>query len=134
MRIKKWETIINPKTHLRKPGGEEEGDVTKEEESDDPQQKEVVQESVHKPLPHPKKETVEEMFERRSVQSDLSSHDEKDRKMGVRDFDLEKDQSESNVTRVKALAQTYPFMFEQGFLDELKELEEKKRKENREQD
>jgi len=119
MRIRKWEQIINPKTYLKK--------GKKEKKSSSPGKKDL--ESAEEPTRNRKKETIEEMFERRTIQSELGlPGEQKERKMKVRDFDIKAGDKERHINRIKALAETYPFMFETNFLEELKNLEEEKTK------
>lgn len=122
MRIQKWEEIINPKTHLKK--------GKKEKKSSSPGKKD--QESAEKTTRNRKKETIEEMFGRRTIQSELGlPGEQKERKMQVKDFDIKEDDKGRHINRIKALAETYPFMFEKNFLEELKKLEEEKTRKQR---
>jgi len=132
MRIKKWEEIINPKNYLKKEKKAKGSKGSKGKPgSDDPTPARAEDSrDARKETRGRRKETVEEMFERRTIQSDITnSRDEKDRKMGVKDFDFKKEDKGDNTERIKALAQTYPFMFEKDFLEDLKRLEEEKQKE-----
>ena len=117
MRIPKWEQIINPKTYSKK--------GKKKKRTSHPEKKDPVK--AEETTASRRKETIEEMFERRTIQSEIGlSGEQKERKMKVRDFDIAEGDKERHISRIKALAETYPFMFEKDFLEELKKLEEKK--------
>ena len=112
MRIRKWEEIINPKTYNIK---EKEG----EKESTEPETQ-----SFEK-----RKESIEEMFVKKEIKIEHLTNTE--RKMKLEDFNLKGEEEKWRIQRIRALAESYPFMFEKDFLENIKKIENRKKRKKR---
>ena len=128
MHIKKWKEIINPKRQSRKKKKVPASDAAIEKKEED--EPEAEEQAENEPDP------IKEIFERRSIQSDLRVHSEEDdRKMSLKDFDLkDKKKEKKRVNRIRALAESYPFMFEKDFIEELGNLEGRDKKKEKDEE
>ncbi len=117
MKIRTWEEIITPGNYRKK--------KKKNKGEDDPQQEEPVPKASETENHEP--DEIDMMYQKKTVQTDITTTPQ-DKKMGVEDFKFKNGKVDENrLRRVKALAGTYPFMFEKEFLRELDELEEQQK-------